>query len=154
MEQRPSWKADQFSQLTKKFPAVYGTRRFFTVLTSARHMSLSWANSIESPRPLPTSSTFILILHYKTHTYTNPHISKSTHTQTHTYKNPHITKPTHTQTHTLQNKFKTTTMQVTTTQLRTQKFCLGGVGVFQQIQLRTDGRKDGGFGGGSPLVRG
>jgi hypothetical protein len=26
---------DQSSQLTKKFPAFYGTRRFFTVLTSA-----------------------------------------------------------------------------------------------------------------------
>jgi hypothetical protein len=51
MEQSPSWEADQFSQLTKKFPAFYGTRRFFNVLTSARHLSLSWANSIQSPRP-------------------------------------------------------------------------------------------------------
>jgi hypothetical protein len=52
-----------FSQLTKKFPAFYGTRRiFFTVLTSARHLSLSWANSIQSPRPPPTSSTSTLIL--------------------------------------------------------------------------------------------
>jgi hypothetical protein len=25
MEQSPSWEADQFSQLTKKFPAFYGT---------------------------------------------------------------------------------------------------------------------------------
>jgi hypothetical protein len=37
MQQSPSWEADQSSQLTKKFPAFYGTRRFFTVLTSARH---------------------------------------------------------------------------------------------------------------------
>jgi hypothetical protein len=29
MEQSPSWEADQSSQLTKKFPAFYGTRRFF-----------------------------------------------------------------------------------------------------------------------------
>jgi hypothetical protein len=50
------------SQLTKKFPAFYGTRRFFTVLTSARHLSLSWANSIQSPRSPPTSWTSILIL--------------------------------------------------------------------------------------------
>jgi hypothetical protein len=57
MEQIPSWEADQFSQLTKKFPSFYGPRRFFTVLTSARHLSLSWANSIQSPRPPPTSST-------------------------------------------------------------------------------------------------
>jgi hypothetical protein len=42
MEQSPSWEADQFSQLTKKFPAFYETRGFFTVLTSARHLSLSW----------------------------------------------------------------------------------------------------------------
>jgi hypothetical protein len=34
MEQSPSWEADQSSQLTKKFPAFYGTRRFFTVLTT------------------------------------------------------------------------------------------------------------------------
>jgi hypothetical protein len=63
-EQSPSWEADQFSQLTKKFLAFYGTRRFFTVLTSARHPSLSWANSIQSPRPPPTSPTSILILSY------------------------------------------------------------------------------------------
>jgi hypothetical protein len=29
------------SQLVKKFPAFYGTRRFVTALTSARHLSLS-----------------------------------------------------------------------------------------------------------------
>jgi hypothetical protein len=28
-------------QLVKKFPAFYGTRRFLTALTSARHVSLS-----------------------------------------------------------------------------------------------------------------
>jgi hypothetical protein len=62
MEQSPFWEADQSSQLTKKFPAFYGTRTFFTVLTSVRHPSLSWANSIQSPRPPPTSWTSILIL--------------------------------------------------------------------------------------------
>jgi hypothetical protein len=35
---------------------------FFTVLTIARHLSLSWANSFQSPRPPPTSWTSILIL--------------------------------------------------------------------------------------------
>jgi hypothetical protein len=59
-----SW---QFSQLTKKFPAFYGTRRFFTVLTSDRHLSLSWTNSIQSPSPTPTSWTSILILSYHLH---------------------------------------------------------------------------------------
>jgi hypothetical protein len=29
------------SQLAKKFPAFYGTRRFITAFTSARHQSLS-----------------------------------------------------------------------------------------------------------------
>jgi hypothetical protein len=53
MEQSPSWEADQFSQLAKKFPAFYGTRRFFTVLTSACHLSLSWASSIQSIPPIP-----------------------------------------------------------------------------------------------------
>jgi hypothetical protein len=62
MEQSPSWEADQSLQLVKKFPAFYGTRRFVTVLTSARHLSLSWANSIQSPRPPPTSLRSILIL--------------------------------------------------------------------------------------------
>ena len=48
-------------QLLKKFPAFYGTRKFIAVFTSARHLSLSWANSIQSPPP-PTSWRSILIL--------------------------------------------------------------------------------------------
>jgi hypothetical protein len=35
------WSRVLLEKLTKKFPAVYGTRRFFTVLTSVRHPSLS-----------------------------------------------------------------------------------------------------------------
>ena len=43
--------------------AFYGTtRKFITVLTSARHLSISWANSIQSPQPLSTSWRSILIL--------------------------------------------------------------------------------------------
>jgi len=38
-------------QLVKKFPALYGTRKFITVFTIARHLSLSWANSIQPPPP-------------------------------------------------------------------------------------------------------
>ena len=41
---------------------VFGTRRFLIVFTSARHLSLSWANSIQSPQPPPTSWRSILIL--------------------------------------------------------------------------------------------
>jgi len=40
MEQNPSWKLT-VSQLVKKFPAFYGTRRFITGFTRARHLSLS-----------------------------------------------------------------------------------------------------------------
>ena len=42
-------------QLVKKFPAFYGTRMFITALTSVRHLSLSWANTIQSTYPHPTS---------------------------------------------------------------------------------------------------
>ena len=49
-------------QLVKKFPAFYGTRRFITALTSALHLSLSWASSIQSTHPHPTSRRSILIL--------------------------------------------------------------------------------------------
>jgi len=35
-------------QLVKKFPTFYGTRRFITAFTRARHRSLSWAISIQS----------------------------------------------------------------------------------------------------------
>jgi hypothetical protein len=45
-------------QLVKKSPAFNGTRRFIT----ARHLSLSWASSIQSKHPHPTSRRSILIL--------------------------------------------------------------------------------------------
>ena len=49
-------------QLVKKFSAFHGTRRFITALTSVRHLSLSWANTIQSIYPHPTSWRSILIL--------------------------------------------------------------------------------------------
>jgi len=49
-------------QLVKKFPVFYGTRRFITVFTSACHLSQSWASSIQSIPPQPTSLRSILIL--------------------------------------------------------------------------------------------
>jgi hypothetical protein len=49
-------------QLVNKFPAFYGTRSFITAFTSARHLSLSWASSIQSITPHPTSWRSILIL--------------------------------------------------------------------------------------------
>jgi hypothetical protein len=50
------------SQLVKKFPAFYGTRMFITVFTSVRHLSLSWASSIQSMPPQPISWRSIIIL--------------------------------------------------------------------------------------------
>jgi len=48
------------SQLVKKFPAFYGTQRFITAFTSACHLSLFWASSIQSIPPYPTSWRSIL----------------------------------------------------------------------------------------------
>ena len=62
MKQSPSWEADWFS--VKKFPTFYGTRRFITAFTSARHLSLSWASSIHSTPPHPISWRSILILSF------------------------------------------------------------------------------------------
>jgi len=42
-------------QLVKKFPTFYGTRSFITSFTSARHLSLSRASSIQSITPHSTS---------------------------------------------------------------------------------------------------
>jgi hypothetical protein len=51
-------------KLFKKFPALYGTRRFITTFTRARHLSLSWARLIQymPPPSRPTSQRSILIL--------------------------------------------------------------------------------------------
>ena len=43
------------SQIVKKFPEFYGTRRYITAFTTARHLSLSSASSIQSRPPPPTS---------------------------------------------------------------------------------------------------
>jgi hypothetical protein len=60
-EQSPSWELS-CSQLVNKFPAFYGTRMFITSFTVARHLSLSWANSIQSIPPHPTSWRSALIV--------------------------------------------------------------------------------------------
>ena len=61
------WSRDFLEKLTgshvvKKFSAIYGTRRFITAFTNARQLSLSWASSIQSINPHPTSWRSILIL--------------------------------------------------------------------------------------------
>ena len=50
------------SAASQEIPRLIGTRRFLTVPTSARHLSLSWANSIQSPQLPPASWRSILIL--------------------------------------------------------------------------------------------
>ena len=50
------------SQLVKKLPEFYSTRRFITSLTSTGHLSLSWTTSIQSMLPHPTSWITILIV--------------------------------------------------------------------------------------------
>jgi len=49
-------------QLVKKVPTFYGTWSFITTVTRARHLSLSWASSIQSIPPHPSSWRSILIL--------------------------------------------------------------------------------------------
>jgi hypothetical protein len=41
------------SQLVKKFPTLYGTRRSITAFTTSRHLSISWARSIQFLPPIP-----------------------------------------------------------------------------------------------------
>jgi hypothetical protein len=50
------------SHLVKKFPAFYGTGRFITAFSNSRHLSQSWARSIQSVPPHIISWRSILIL--------------------------------------------------------------------------------------------
>jgi hypothetical protein len=50
------------SAASQEIPCILGTQTFITVFTSARHLSLSWANFIQSRQPPPTSWRSILIL--------------------------------------------------------------------------------------------
>ena len=60
-ELSPSWEANRFSA-SQEIPRIYGTRRFITAFTSARHLSISSARSVQSWSPHPTSLRSILIL--------------------------------------------------------------------------------------------
>ena len=61
MQQSPSRGANR-SLASQEIPAFYGTRMFITAFTSARHLCLSWAGSIQSIRQHPSSWRSILIL--------------------------------------------------------------------------------------------
>ena len=50
------------SQPVKKSPTFYGNQKLIIAFTSACHLSLSWASSIQSIPPHPTSRRSILIL--------------------------------------------------------------------------------------------
>ena len=50
------------SAASQEIPHIFGNRRFITVFTSARHLSLSWVNCIQPPQPPQTSWRSILIL--------------------------------------------------------------------------------------------
>ena len=55
---------EQNSQPVKKSPTSYGTLSFFTALTSARHLSLSWGTSVKStPHLTPWRSILISASH-------------------------------------------------------------------------------------------
>ena len=47
-------------QRVKKYPAFYGTRRFITTVTNARHLSLSWARSTPTSHFLKIHLNIIL----------------------------------------------------------------------------------------------
>jgi len=61
MKHSPSWEAN-ISSASQEIPCNYGTRMFITAFTCARHLSLSWASSIQSISPHPSSWRSILIL--------------------------------------------------------------------------------------------
>jgi len=47
------------TQLLKKLPTFFGTRRFITVFTKTNHLSLSWARCIQSTSSHPVSWTSV-----------------------------------------------------------------------------------------------
>jgi hypothetical protein len=50
MIQSSFWEANR-SSASQKIPRIYGTHRFFTVSTRARHLSISWDRWIQSMPP-------------------------------------------------------------------------------------------------------
>jgi hypothetical protein len=57
------WKADCHSACQTISCFLYRTRRFITVLTKARHRTVSWASWIQFDPSIPTSLRSILMLH-------------------------------------------------------------------------------------------
>ena len=54
MQQSPLSQGNTVPKLVKNFTGFYGTRRFITTYTTARHLSLSWDRSIQFMFPFPS----------------------------------------------------------------------------------------------------
>ena len=61
MQHSPSWKSNRFSA-SQKIPRILCNPKVHYAFTSAHHLSLFWASSIQSIPPHPTSWRSILIL--------------------------------------------------------------------------------------------
>ena len=61
MLQGPSWEANWFAA-SQEIPRILRNPNVITALTSVCHLSLSWANPIQSLYPHPTYWRYILIL--------------------------------------------------------------------------------------------
>ena len=62
LQQNPSLEAKRYSSSQEILRILCGEPRRFITVTSARHLSVSWATSIQSRHPHPTSWRSILIL--------------------------------------------------------------------------------------------
>jgi len=63
MVHSPSWEANWFAA-SQEILLFHGTRTFITAFTSSRHLSLSWASSIQSLHPHSTFWRAVLILSF------------------------------------------------------------------------------------------
>jgi hypothetical protein len=61
--QSPSWKTNRFSA-SQQIPLILWIPKVITAFASARHLFLSWASSIQSIGPHPTSYGSIVILSF------------------------------------------------------------------------------------------
>ena len=66
IQHSPSWEANQFLA-SQEISYILWNPKFIAALTRARHLSLSWASSIQSIPPHPTSwrSIFMLSSHLR-----------------------------------------------------------------------------------------